>query len=258
MTNFEFLQLYRKLQKGIMLDKFVDLGFTEVCYCSGDTSAFWNYALVNEILTDQQVKQVEQAMVTLSRPPAFYFENRSSLNSLIDKLNTLGYAKQYEDCWLFHPGTNIDNQNFSSVKKVQSETELKSFLDVFNACYQKDDPQNPYGELGGYLQVTEKVWHKHQGTNYLEYFIVYSDNKPVAVSTLTNYKEIGYISNVGSLRQVRGKGFGKAATLYCIDQSIKHGNTQHCLATEEGNYPYEFYTRLGFEQRFSALGHVKK
>lgn len=91
----------------------------------------------------------------------------------------------------------------------------------------------------------------------IEYFMVYKGNKPVAVSTLTNYGDIGYISNVGSIREVRGEGFGKAATLFCVKESIKHGNKEHCLATEEGAYPNEFYKRIGFATRFTAIGYTK-
>jgi len=76
--------------------------------------------------------------------------------------------------------------------------------------------------------------------------------------TLTNHDGIGYISNVGSLRKVRGEGFGKIASLYPVSQSIKNGNLEHCLATEEGTYPNEFYKRIGFETRFTAVCYVKQ
>lgn len=124
-------------------------------------------------------------------------------------------------------------------------------------CFQKDDPQNPYGTLGDYLTVAEKVWHRHHATDRIEYFTAFDGNEPVAVSTLTNFKQIGYISNVGSLRKVRGQGFGKLATLYCVDVSKKRDNHYHCLATEEGTYPHEFYQRIGFEKKFSAVCYKK-
>ena len=130
-------------------------------------------------------------------------------------------------------------------------------MDTFNACYKKDDPQNPYGELGDYLNVARKVWSKYKRTNRLQYFVVFKGSEPVAVSTLTNFENIGYISNVGSLEKVRGEGFGKAATLFCVQESIKNGNDIHCLATEEGHYPNEFYKRIGFESRFNAIGMSK-
>ncbi|MBU1071268.1 hypothetical protein KKG65_02540 [Patescibacteria group bacterium] len=82
--------------------------------------------------------------------------------------------------------------------------------------------------------------------------------EPVAVTTLTNFAGIGYISNVGSLKKVRGKGFGKTASLYSAQQSVNNGNQVHALATEEGDYPNEFYKRIGFETKFSTLGFVKR
>jgi len=81
--------------------------------------------------------------------------------------------------------------------------------------------------------------------------------EPCAVATLTNFDGLGYISNVGSLKKVRGKGFGKIATLYCVAKSIKNNNQEHCLATEEGAYPNEFYKRIGFVTRFTACGYTK-
>ena len=122
---------------------------------------------------------------------------------------------------------------------------------VESHCYQKDDPQNAYGELGDYLGVAESVWYKHHKTGKVEYFIFYKDKIPVAVSTLTNFQNIGYISNVGSLKEVRGQGFGKLATLYCVEQSKKRGNITHCLATEEGTYANEFYSKIGFSTKFT-------
>ncbi|HRN70152.1 MAG TPA: GNAT family N-acetyltransferase [Candidatus Woesebacteria bacterium] len=130
-------------------------------------------------------------------------------------------------------------------------------MDTFNNSYQKNDPQNPYGELGNYLKVAEEGWYKHNKTNRMQYFIVYDGSKPVAVSTLITYEGIGYIANVGSLQEIRGKGFGKLATLYCVAESRKLGNTIYCLATEEKTYPNEFYTRIGFETKFRAVGYSK-
>ena len=258
MDNFNFLRKHQQLQYTIMFDKLIDLGFAMVGYCKGDDSSFWNLALTNQILTKKELFKVEETMQSLNRNPGVYFENRESLKPLVKFLKGKGYEFSFEDSWMFHSGRHIDVSRFGLVKKVTNETELKVFLKTFDACYQKDDPQNPYGELGDYLKVAEKVWHRHHKTNRLEYFLVYKGKKPVAVSTLTNHGSIGYISNVGSFREVRGEGFGKIASLYCVDVSKKRGNTKHCLATEEGTYPNEFYKRIGFITRFTAVAYVKK
>ncbi|MBU1071267.1 hypothetical protein KKG65_02535 [Patescibacteria group bacterium] len=58
---------------------------------------------------------------------------------------------------MFHSGKNINSSGFARVEKVDSESKLEEFLKTFDACYQKDDPQNPYGKLGDYLKVAKKA-----------------------------------------------------------------------------------------------------
>lgn len=259
MNNFIFLQKIQNLQYGIMLDKIINMDFVKIGYCQGDSSIFWNYALINKVLGENELSRIEGEMKSLNRQPTVYFENKKPLQPFIKFLKNRGYKFGFEDSWMFHDGKNIDKTRFNSVKKVTTKKELEVFLKIFDACYQKNDPQNAYGELGDYLKVAEKVWHRHHKTNRLKYFIAYNNNnKAVAVSTLTDYKGIGYISNVGSLKKVRGQGFGKLATLYCVEQSKKRGNKQHCLATEEGTYANQFYKRVGFKTRFTAVGYVKE
>jgi hypothetical protein len=258
MKNSQFLEYYQHLQYGIMYKKLIDLGFASVAWCEKDKSAFWNYAGVDNLLDDNEIKVVERTLKVLKRNPAIYFENRKELSSLVRKLKRKGYKKFAEDSWMFHNGKNVDDSRFGAVKKVKTEKDLEEFLETFDACYQKDDPQNPYGELNDYLDVTRDAWYQHRGSDRLEYFVVYKGKNAVAVSTLTNFAKIGYISNVGSLREVRGEGFGKVASLYAVVKSKKNGNTEHALATEEGDYPNEFYKRIGFRTRFTAVGYVKK
>ena len=181
-----------------------------------------------------------------------------TLKSLTDELTLMGYQQDAEDSLMFYTGSEVRESDLGTVKEVQTEDDLHTFIDVFDHCYQKDDPKNPYGELGDYLKSATEAWMNHHASGRIAYFIAYKDSEPVAVSALTSYKGIGYISKVGSLRSVRGEGFGKRATLWCVSQSQKHGNTMHCLATEEGTNPNAFYTSIGFQTRFTAKLMVKK
>lgn len=257
MTNFNFLKQYEQLQYTIMFDSLVDLGFAVVSYCHGDKSSFWNHALTDQTLNESQLTVIEENMREQGRRPAIYFENADRHSPLAFFLKRNGYKRDFEDSWMFHSGAGLDLSKLANVHKVEGEQELRTFLTVYNACYQKDDPQNAYGELGDYLGVAEAVWHKHHKIDRLEYFVVYNNAVPVAVSTLTSFQNIGYISNVGSLREVRGQGFGKLATLYCVEQSKNRGNTTHCLATEEGTYANKFYGHIGFITEFTAVCYKK-
>jgi len=258
MKNNLFLQNYQHLQYGIMYNKLIDLGFASVAWCRKHESSVFNHAQVDSPLSKDDLNEIEQILKSLERKPAVYFENRKNLSGFADFLAQQGYKKTWEDSWMFHSGQNIDEGAFNQVKKVEDEVSLEEFLKTFDACYRRGDPQNPYGELGDYLEVAKDAWNKHNKSGKIEYFTIHDGEKPVAVSTLTNFAGIGYISNVGSLKEVRGKGFGKIASLHCVKRSIENGNLEHALATEEGHYPNEFYKRIGFETRFTALGCVKE
>lgn len=257
MENIDFLKRYQHLQYEIMYNHLIDLGFSSVAIGNTYDSPFFNHAQANRRLVDTELSQLEAVLIKHDRKPAVYFENREDLQPLVDFLTSKGYKKVWEDSWMFHNGANIGDKEDNNVKKVYTETELKVFLTTFDACYQKDDPQNPYGELGNYLDVAKESWHRHNESDKIEYFIVFDGKNPVAVSTLTNFAGMGYISNVGSLKDVRGKGFGKLASLYCVMISQQNGNDVHALATEEGHYPNEFYQRIGFGTKFTAVGYVK-
>jgi ribosomal protein S18 acetylase RimI-like enzyme len=256
--GFDFLRKYQELQHGVMYDKLIDLSFARIGYSEIDRATFWNFALTDKVLSSEELTIVKEELQKLERKAAIYFVNKDDLNPLSEFLTQNGYVKDYEDSWMFYKDLAISESRFNQVKKVETEQDLETFLKTFDNCYQKDDPINPYGELGDYLKVAEKVWHKHKDTNRLEYFIAYKETKPVAVATLTNYEGIGYISNVGSLREVRGEGYGKLVTLFCVYTSQKHNNSIHCIATEEGTYPNDFYKRIGFETLFTGICYTQK
>ncbi len=257
MKNQIFLQNYQHLQYGITCNKLIDLNFASITWCEKDDSHFFNHALVDKKISDRELMTIEKELVSLDRKPAIYFENSNNLRPLTKFFTTRGYQKTWEDQWLFHSGEGIDASRFDSISKVSTKAQLKIFLETFDRCYQKDDPQNPYGELGNYLKTARDSWLRHAQSGKIEYFIVYKGKIPVAVSSLTNFAGIGYISNVGSLREVRGEGFGKMASLFCVRQSVANGNQAHALATEGGSYPHQFYENIGFKTKFSALGLMK-
>ena len=257
MNNFTFLQNYQELQLNITFDETIDLQFARIGLSQIDSTSYWNMALTNQILNDNELYEIERIMKAKNRQPAIYFENKQQLIPLINFLKRKNYQFKYEDSWMFFDNQKIIEPLPNQIKKVTNKNELEIFLKTFNQCYQNNDPQNPYGKLGNYLKLAKKAWKQHHSSNRVEYFIVLKNNSPIAVASLTNYKQIGYISNVGSLRSVRGQGFGKAATLYCVAQSKKNKNKIHCLATEEKTYPNYFYKKIGFSTKFPAVCYSK-
>jgi len=142
MTNFEFLQKYQKLQLIITFDHVVDLGFALISYSDIKKTASWNWALVNKLISDDELLKIEESFKSFKRNPSFYFENREDLKPLIDYLLTKDYEKDYEDSWMFWQDDKIDIARFNEIKKVENEDDLKIYLRTYDDSYQKDDPQN--------------------------------------------------------------------------------------------------------------------
>lgn len=252
-SHFADISTYLELQHSIMFDELNHSQYGDLCASFNDRSAYWNNYAVPKPLTKNELTICEQQMLKKDRKPSFYFESTPLFDDFTQLLIQKGYTKTTKDSYLYFDAPTIDNSKFESIQKVETQDDLTLYLQTFNQCYKKDDPKNPYGELGEYLEAARKVWEKHHETNRLEYFIVHEDDIPVAVSALTNNNGFGYISNVGSLRSVRGKGYGKAATLYCVKVSRDRGNKECFLITEEGTNPHEFYQAMGFHKKFSAL-----
>jgi ribosomal protein S18 acetylase RimI-like enzyme len=259
MTNFEFLNKFLDLENQVTYDEIFEYDFARTTYSKDDNSTFANFSLVNKIMTDGQSSKLEDLYKKLDRKLSFYFENGEENIFLREYLIKNSFKKQFEDSWMFYMKNNeFDESKLKDIKKVENESDLKVFIDVFDRSYVVNDPQNPYGDVKSFIPGAENAWRKFGATGRLEYFIVFKNGIPGAVSALNNYEGIGYISCVGSLPNFRGQDLGKKATLYAVKKSIKNGNGLHCLATEEGTYPNNFYKRIGFETKFTALQMTKE
>lgn len=258
MNNYQFLTKFQKLQKDVVDGKLKDLDFGTLTYSRNSPSVFDNYMLLKKTPTPAQLESIEEIFKISKRVPAVYFEEELKTPSHVQLLDSIGYRKNWEDAWMFYEKNITHSYDVSLVKRVLTEKDLSIFIDTFNNSYQKGDPQNPYGDVKNFIPATKKAWDKFGKTDRLQYFIVYKENKPVATSILNNYQGVGYISAVGSLREVRGGGYGKLTTLHAVYISQQLGNRYHSLATEEGTYPNEFYKRIGFTTKFKALGYTKK
>lgn len=226
-------------------------------YSAKDSSHYWNYAYVESRINEDQVRAAEKFFKEKERNTAFYLIDDSNNTDVVNTLERLAYTRRSCDSWLRFENEDIDRRLFEHIVEVSNLEMLDAFIGTFDSCYRADDPQNPYGELGSYLDVAKEAWIENNAGNRVRFFMAMKDKKPVAVASLNSCNGLGYVSNVGSLPEVRGEGYGKAVTLFCINESIKYGNYEHYIATERGTYPYEFYQRLGFKVKFEASYYLK-
>lgn len=235
---------------GYTTDKIIDLDFATVAISETDSSNFWNWALVDDLIDSKKLLEIEDKLKQYDRQLAIYCPQDNDLELLYQFLKSQGLEKTAQDCYLFYDQEKVSDLDFSKIKIVDSEKDLEIFLTTADQCYQVNDPQNVYGQLGEFLKTIKRAWHNLHHHGKIELYLAYEQEKPVAVSMLSPDQKVSYISTVGSLPSIRGQGFGKLVTLYAVKKSIAKGCQQCCLVTESHTYPHEFYQRIGFSNKF--------
>lgn len=250
MDKQRFLHHYLNLQLGILFDQIRPVADSWFCSNNSGETPFWNQAVAFEVLNDAQVKKIETEFAKMERKPAFYLPQQKSLVGFSRELQNYGYEIKTSEVFMFHDGKNVPTLNFDSLKKVSSESELETFMKIFDDCYRSEDEKAGRGSgFNQCLQSTKDDWYRFHKNNRVEFFILYFENKPVGIISLTNYESMGYISNIGVLPAYRGMGLGKQITLFGVEMSKKHGNQVHFLIAEQGAAPEKIYGKIGFESK---------
>jgi ribosomal protein S18 acetylase RimI-like enzyme len=224
-------------------------------YTKENPEPWWNFVFFKRNLEQKDFKKVQNFFCKKERKSSIYLfddlknkENESILKKECYKLIT-------KDSYLFW-----DNKkpkiNDSEIIEVKTDNEFNIWIKTFVKSYPKDDPKNPYGEQKQFAKLLKKRWNENKVKNS-KYFIVFKNKIPVSVGMLTSHNKQGYLSLIGSIPSVRGQGYGKKVTLYCINESFKLGNKNHYLITEKGHYPFKFYNKIGFNEKFSAYLYNK-
>lgn len=225
-------------------------------YTKENPEPWWNFVFFKRNLEKKYFKIVKSFFEKKKRQSSIYLfddlKNKEN-ESILKKEN---YKLVTKDSYLFwdNKKTKIDE---SKIIEVKTNKEFNIWIKTFIKSYPKDDPKNPYGEQKVFSKLLLKRWKENKMNNN-KYFIAFENKKPASVGILTSYNKQGYLSGIGSIPSARGNGFGKLITLHCINESLKLGNKHHFLITEKGHYPFNFYKRIGFKEKFVAYLYSKK
>lgn len=258
MNNQRFLHQYLNLQLGILFDQIRPVANSWFCSNQAGETPFWNQAVVTEPLNQPQVEAIEQTFARLNRQAAFYFPQAQELVEFSQFLSERGYEHQTSEVFMFHSGQNLNQLNHSALKKVETEADLEVFMGIFDRCYRGEDER--VGRGSGFnqcLQSTQDDWRRFHRHNRVEFFILYYEQQPVGIISLTNFEGLGYLSNIGIVPDYQGLGLGKQITLSGVYLSKQHGNQHHFLIAERGGKPEKIYTKIGFKTALTCQLLVK-
>ncbi len=237
--------------------------FTEVkededvmlAFCGDNSEIWWNFAFLKKPVGKERLQSIADFFEKRKRAPTIYFPDEGFYDDVLGALRGGGFKASSQDCWMFWEGESpyLDESNIFEVK---SDEDFEKWVETFLRSYPKDDPKNPYGEQVEFSKVIDKAWKRGMLKNDC-CFLAFDNNKPAAVGMLTSYQGKGYISAIGSVPEVRGRGFGKRMSLFCVRESFRRGNEFHFLATEKEHFPFNFYKKIGFSPKFTATYYTK-
>jgi GNAT superfamily N-acetyltransferase len=79
------------------------------------------------------------------------------------------------------------------------------------------------------------------------HFAVVADGEPVAAAELYSDGRIAQVEDVVTLPAHRGRGYGSAVVARAVEEALAAGHDLVFLCADEGDWPKELYTGLGFE-----------
>lgn len=252
--NFEF-------QKGMYLDRRLDLSCASLFLSDHITDMYWNYAInlrAGPESVASSVSDIEVALREQERGPALYFTPWTQNRELfVQEVRRRSGTRQYQDAWMFFiepesgvSTTHEETRSDIQIRRVSDEAGREDFVNVFIAAYGGEaGSDEPYGGLPAtyFTALRQSFLARSVDTFHL---VAYRNSKPLAIATLVQSPGWGGIYNVGSEPASRHLGLGSMISQRCIDIWKGSGGHTLFLQTESGSKVEQFYSRLGFRTEF--------
>lgn len=191
-----------------------------------------------------------KSSIYLGRNDISYTENK-------ELLLANGYKLNNTDVYMVLAKTTEININ-THIKIIENINEYNDFIKVLSSAYNdaiENADENVYADA-----VTECYYNAIKNTmNSKEHIhiIVYDNDIPVSVATLSYVNGIGGINNVGTAQGHWNKGYGKQLITYLISKFENMGGEILTLSTEYHSKNQQFYEMLGFKEKYVMEQYMK-
>ena len=145
-----------------------------------------------------------------------------------------------------------------SIRTVDGRKSLEVFVNTFNQAYSGADPNEPYGKAPPEWGETfysgfglEKKGRK------IEYYVLFEHENPASILLTSSLEGFGGIYGVGTVPEMRGRGYASTLTLYAVQQLLKQGANETFLQTEKGSYNEKLYEKIGFKTEWETDSWIK-
>ena len=240
-----------EVQRGMYFDR--DLSHEDWTAFLSDIieDEFWNYVVLHENCNlSNALLDFEEMFADVDRKPSVYIIDGGGCPEVLEYLEQNGYQKMSEESFMvFDSQLPMQINKNILIKQVVDDKTTYDFIEVFLSAYGGEKtPEQPYGELDkAYLDALTRSFDN--GDKFI-HFVCYEGSIPVSGATLCFEEGKGGLYNVGTKPNSRGKGYGTAVTIECINEWKKRCGEVLFLQTETGSVVEQWYYKLGFKLEF--------
>ncbi len=263
MDMLQIISTFLEMQRAVLFDETVELNHGVLCTVSSNQTPYDNFMLLKNNLTPEVIVKYEQEFARRNRYPSFLIINSSDYELSIHLLEQLGYCEYTNDQWMFidaakSPLLTMFPTAKTSIRYATDLSALEDFLFVFKSSHQEDDLKNAYGAGDAFVPTIEATWKKEVSKDRCIYMVVYDDSEPAACAVAVVYRSMAYLTCVGTHPSYRRRGYASLLIGEFLRISIEKKSTTIFLTTEKNRYPFDYFSKHGFVDRFSTIGYTKK
>lgn len=258
MITSNCLNMQYILLEGMFFDNKKDTDNYILCTSKVMDDYFWNIAYLKNKINKEILNNLENEFKSLNRKSSIYLgRNDISYTENKELLLANGYKLNNTDVYMVLAKTTEININ-THIKIIENINEYNDFIKVLSSAYNdaiENADENVYADA-----VTECYYNAIKNTmNSKEHIhiIVYDNDIPVSVATLSYVNGIGGINNVGTAQGHWNKGYGKQLITYLISKFENMGGEILTLSTEYHSKNQQFYEMLGFKEKYVMEQYMK-
>lgn len=258
MITSNCLNMQYILLEGMFFDNKKDTDNYILCTSKVMDDYFWNIAYLKNKINKEILNNLESEFKSLNRKSSIYLgRNDISYTENKELLLANGYKLNNTDVYMVLAKTTEININ-THIKIIENINEYNDFIKVLSSAYNdaiENADENVYADA-----VTECYYNAIKNTmNSKEHIhiIVYDNDIPVSVATLSYVNGIGGINNVGTAQGHWNKGYGKQLITYLISKFENMGGEILTLSTEYHSKNQQFYEMLGFKEKYVMEQYMK-
>jgi ribosomal protein S18 acetylase RimI-like enzyme len=222
----------------------------------------YNFTNIGGILTlteknyREKIQEIESKLRAEKRKPTLYITPDATPCNLSELAQGLGYRRSFVDAWMFYEGKpTLEIPKDVSIRTVNSMSEMKRFVEIFNRVFSGTDPSEPYGKApDAWGENLIDSYGKTDPSLQVKYYILQDHGEDAAIILSVSDGERAGLYSIGTVPKRRRRGLSTIATVNAVNELQAQGVSEIFLITEKDTYNEKFYKGIGFNTRWYATG----